>query len=147
VCQFLCQHLVAVRNEMLGEVREQQPSQVFWHTLLDLIEHREVILNQYDHGNGHVIGKRSTQHGDLFLVSTNLALGAVQEALRRQGRPLLQITEQTLLEQLCADGRLLNGQGQALTPDSSESPTQQVRVNGQRVRCFVIRPPSQHDQL
>src|SRR5262249_4864172 len=142
---FLQEHLVAVRNEMLGEVREQQPSEVFWHTLLDLVEHRGVRLDSYDSGNGQLIGKRLPQQAGLYLVSTQLALGAVQEALRRQARPPLQISTQTLLEQLCADGRLLNSHGQGLTPDSSESPTMQVRINGRPMRCFVFRPPPQQD--
>jgi hypothetical protein len=141
--RFLNQDLVAIRNEMLHIVREQEASEVFWELLSTLIEHGQVVLAAQSgyvpdqDRNKPVIGK--IQADDLWFISTGLALAAVNRCLREQGRPELKATPQTLLGQLCRKGRLFNNVGMQLSPDSTDSLSDQQRVGTAPKRGFYTK--------
>jgi hypothetical protein len=143
---FVEEELVAVRDGMAAEAREQQESEVFLAVLGDLLAQKAVcLLNSagtvVSEGKPHV--GREIQHGRIQ-VNTNLALGQVNDLLRRQGRPPLQVTSRTLLRQLQQDGRLLGQDGQPLP--AQQPPTEAVHLGGQVLRCFTIRKASLYPQ-
>src|SRR5262249_10131690 len=87
--RFVEEDLVAVRDAMVGEVREQQESEVFLAVLADLIASQEVALVTAPHGptvpdDKPVIGRRQpvNQGPDLFQLNTNMALREVNKLLR-----------------------------------------------------------------
>jgi hypothetical protein len=140
---FLETDLVAMRNAMLGEVREQQGSEVFMATLAELIRLGAVCVQGYRPTNSNldakpVIGQTFNGTADyrrgitssepMFAISTSRAMEAVQESIRRQGRKPLQMTDRALLRQLQQDGWLLGPDGQPLPVDSQEEPTRRVRA-------------------
>jgi hypothetical protein len=133
---FVEEELVAVRDGMLSDVREQQASEVFLATLAELVRYKVVAFEPYCVGERHVIGKGLD--GGIYQVSTKLALEAVQQSLQRQGKPPLKITEKALLEQLRQDGKLLDDEGQPLPSAGTDGATRQVRVGGKAVRAFLI---------
>jgi hypothetical protein len=123
---------------MLREVQEQQASEIFLGTLAELVEYKQVYVEDrfYPEG-GKVVGK-ARQNG-VWQVSTKLALEAVQESLRRQGRSPLRATERALLDQLRQDGKLTDGAGDPLSTDGRDKPTRQGRVGGRVTRTFFLR--------
>jgi len=140
--------LIAIRNEMLDEVQEQQASEVFLRTLRELLTHQRVRLANWiwDKDSAThipVIGKVLSSCGsrpELWQISIILAMEAVQESLRRQGRTPLGITSKTLLDQLRQDGKLLDQNGQKLTASAKGDSVQRVRLDGKRNYCFTINP-------
>jgi hypothetical protein len=152
--KFVEEDLVAVRDGMLGEAKEQQASEVFLRTLGELISFDHVRLEGMPRGsrdveNKPVVGRvvlRGLVPGDLvnglanverFEICTSLAMAQVNPCLRQQGRPELKITERALLQQLREDGKLLDANGAALAPDAD--PTRRVRLGGPRqVRAFAV---------
>jgi hypothetical protein len=138
VRRFVQQELVAARDEMLGAARQQQPSEIFWSVLGSLYQNGRVEFCSHGTGaNRTLIGRSVQGRCDLYYVSPQLALAAVNTCLREQGRPPIQVTLPTLLGQLRRDGRLLDQQGHPLPPDSSNTPTNQPRLNGEPKRCFI----------
>jgi hypothetical protein len=135
------QDLVAIRNEMLGAVHEQQASEVFWSVLSALIEHGAVSIEPgpREAGGKPVIGKPlpPPYRQDLHYLSTDLALAEVNKCLRAQSRPELRVTASTLLGQLRREGRLLDMRGQALGPVGDAPPTRQPRIGGEPRRAFI----------
>jgi len=144
--QFVMEDLVALRDEMVVSVQEEQPSQVFWSVLGSLVEYGIVELDDRNTKNGKpVIGKACYPRRDgivagrtdeLFYVSTDLALAEVNKSLRAQGKPELKVTTATLLGQLRRDGRLLDEDGQVLGPEDDDT-TKQVRIAGKAKRTFI----------
>src|SRR5262249_40258632 len=102
---FIRGELVAVRDEMLGEAREQQESEVFLATLRDLVAHgrvrvegdRSVDPSSQARVIGKVFGAQLPTRRLVWQVSVAMAAEAVQESLRLQGRPALQVTGNTLV--------------------------------------------------
>jgi hypothetical protein len=142
--QFLTKDLVAIRDEMVCTVKEQQPSLVFWDVLGGLIEHKAISLSSYGNDKGVIIGKPfspgagiSAAKPDLVYISTDLALGEVNKCLRAQGRPELKISLPTLLGQLRQEGKLFGKDGKPLSASDQDDPTFQVRLPGQRRRSFI----------
>lgn len=151
VKSFVVEDLVAIRDAMLGEAKEQQASEVFLRTLADLIRYGHVRIDG-------LTGHRDAEHKPLIgrlaqgravagvnvpvpnegrlEVCTSLALAEVNGSLRQQGRPELKITESALLQQLREAGKLLDANGQALTPE--DDPTRRVRLQGAQLRAFTI---------
>ena len=148
VWKFLTVDLLAVRDDMLRDVMEQQPSEVFLETLRVLISHKRVRLeesgyNSEDQKHIPVIGRLVPANGvrpEFCQISMPLALEAVQNSLKTQGRPLLSMTDKTLLDQLSQDGKLLAPDGQPLANNAKGSLVKRVRVNKDRPRCFAIDP-------
>jgi hypothetical protein len=139
--RFLEEDLVAVRDGMLGAVREQQASEVFWSVLAALIHNGAVALGGWDHDTKGrpVVGKAVAQPAvsGLCFISTDLALAEVNTCLRAQGRPELKVSHATLLGQLRREGRLLDETGRPLSPDGDDTPTRQPRIGGQPRRAFL----------
>lgn len=140
---YCLQDLMEVRNELVVGAKEQQASEVFCSVLGTLIEHRLVSLDPGSQSNqGTVVGKpwhpshRGTAvagHTDLCYISTELALGAVNESLRKQGRPVLSVTISTLLDHLRRDGWVLGEDGLPVGEGSGK----QRRIEGRLHRCFL----------
>jgi hypothetical protein len=139
--RFLEQDLVAARDRMLGVVREQQASEVFWSTLATLIHSESVSLSRWNPATKGkpVVGKliEFPPTRGLLFVSTDLALAEVNTCLRAQGRPELKVSHATLLGQLRREGRLLDETGRPLSPDGADTPTKQTRIGGQARRSFL----------
>jgi hypothetical protein len=150
---FLETDLVTVRNAMLGEVREQQGSEVFMANLAELIRLGAVCVQGHCPTNcnlddkpmigqvfsGTVDYRRGITSSELmFAISTSRALEAVQESIRRQGRKPLQMTDRALLRQLQQDSWLLGPDGQPLPVDSQDEVTRRIRVEGSQCRGFLV---------
>jgi hypothetical protein len=151
--KFAEDDLVAIRDSMLGEAKEQQASEVFLRTLAELIRYNHVQIEglpgQAGADNrfvvGRVVGARPAPglmvpagaSQDRLEVCTSLALAEVNACLRQQGRSELKVTERALLQQLGEDGKLLDANGAPLAAGSD--PTRRVRMGGSRqVRAFAI---------
>jgi hypothetical protein len=146
--------LVAIRDAMLGEAKDQQASEVFLRTLADLISCGHVridgLVEQRGAEYAPVIGKVPTARrgtlnaavpvpgpGRLEIV-TSVALAEVNKCLRQQSRPELKITEAALLGQLREDGKLVDQNGEPLGPKAE--PTRRVRLEGgNQARVFTLR--------
>jgi hypothetical protein len=146
--KFLTQDLVAIRDAMVNEVKDQQGSEIFLTTLGVLLKNRRVwIEDRYTAVTdpsatliGRIIDLRRPTQRTGYQISTALAIEAVQESLRRQNRPPLGATEKALLDQLRQDGKLLDAEGDPLPAQGTDHATQRVRVGGMRARCFIIDP-------
>jgi hypothetical protein len=152
--RFIEKELLDIRSDMLGEVKEQQASEVFLRTLAELIRFNHVRVSglvaqgqEADHKPviGRIAGVRSGPVGvplpgpdqGRLEICTSLALMEVNRCLQVQGRSLLRITESALLQQLREDGKLLDAMGQPL--DAKDGATRRVRLAGERqVRVFAI---------
>ena len=147
--------LVALRDEMLAEVRQQQASEVFLATL------RALVMNGYvqikDWQPEHVISEKvSTSRSigrqgqcepiraqaPMFDIVTTLALAAVQDHLRRQGKPPLAVSEKALIQQLAGDGKLLDKDNQPIAPESGGDHTWAANLAGATRNVFRIWPAS-----
>ena len=131
--RFIEVDLVAIRGELMGEAKEQQASEVFVATLAELIRYQQVCIEGHPqlHAEGkEVIGRWLPRR---FVISTKLAMAAVNECLRRQGRSLLRVSEQALLKQLREDDRLWQEEG-----NREVETTRRVRIEGRQVRSFAI---------
>lgn len=147
---FTGRDLVALRDEMLGMVREQQASEIFLATLSSLVAHGQVRLKDYipsglistDLEHTEVIGRRVDRRRDeasgVFDISTALALEAVKTSLRRQGLPPLPASPKTLIEQLVAEGRLLDGDDPPIDPRAGGDRTRDARVGTKTRKTFRI---------
>jgi hypothetical protein len=137
VLRFTTEDLVELRDDMLEEVQEQQDSVVFLSVLADLFAHKAVtVFEPVDRARR--IGKRLPIPGDVWCISTTLALEAVQDSLRRQVRPPLRATDRALLAQLRQDGKLLDPSGKPLPPGGGQAPTKAFRFGGEYARCFIM---------
>jgi hypothetical protein len=76
-------------------------------------------------------------------IILDVALAAVQRALRAQGRPELAITKETLLEQFVADGLLLNDKGQKIQPQDRGRRVFQRRIRRDGSRTYVAVLPAE----
>jgi hypothetical protein len=150
--RFVEEDLVAIRDGMLGEAKEQQASEVFLRTLGELVRFDHVrIAGLIQRGAenrplvGRVAGPRPApglvapaggEQGRLE-ICTSLALAEVNACLRQQGRQELRITERALLQQLREDGKLLDQNGEPLAADAD--PTRRVRMGaGKQLWAFTI---------
>jgi hypothetical protein len=152
--RFIEEDLVAIRDGMLGEAKEQQASDVFLRTLGDLIQFGRVRIENLttvraddkpligqlagQRGIPDVVLRATSQDIERVEISMPLALAEVNRHLREQGRQELKSTERTLLQQLREDGKLLGQNGAPLT-DAKVEPTFRARMQGlgQR-RVFAI---------
>jgi hypothetical protein len=76
---------------------------------------------------------------DCIMLSIPLALKAVQEQLRGQGRPQLQISTRTLLDQLTALELLLDDANQTIGKDQPGEKTTKTRIGGKSVNAARIK--------
>ena len=152
--QFVNEELISIRTDMLGEVKDQQASEVFVRTLAELIQFNHVRIDgmtgQSQEGNnkpviGRVAGIRrlsplGTQvpgpDQERLEICTSLALSEVNQCLQRQGRPMLRVTESALLQQLREDGKLVDADGQPLGADAKATKT--ARFDNRQVRVFSM---------
>ena len=151
--RFIEEDLLAIRGDMLGEVKDQQASEVFLHTLGELVQFKHVRIDGMS-GQGQEMTNKpfigrvaSTRRGPLGVqvpgpdqdrleICTSLALSEVNKCLQQQGRPLLRVTESALLQQLREDGKLVDANGQPLEPGADL--TRRARLGGSQVRVFSI---------
>jgi hypothetical protein len=156
--------LVERMIEAAQAVEEELAATIFVNHLKDLISSQQVLLEGGEErieldrkdqdrlvgkvirvvstGSSHPTFKKSPQpidSGDIIGISIHLALAKVQEFLRRQGKPALTISEQSLIQQLTALGLLLGKDGATLGPDASGEKSFNHRVNGGQVRLVLFR--------
>jgi hypothetical protein len=162
--RFVTEDLIAIRDRMLEQTHEQQPSEVFLSTLRELLQYSRVVIEGFTpmaavqdswpaaYGTtsasgqrpGAVIGKAGKYA--TVLISPPLAMEAVQESLKKQGRPPLAVTQSALEEQLLQDGKLLDRDGSVLKPDAARGGRyqhQRVRFGDadrtdNRARCIIL---------
>lgn len=151
--RFIEEDLLVIRGDMLGEVKQQQDSEVFLRTLGDLIRFNHVritgLLSQRDADHKPVVGRvavvrqrrlqvdQADQDQARLEICTSLAMMEVNKCLQQQGRSLLRCTESALLQQLREDGKLLDSDGKPL--DAKAEATRRARLEGkQQVRVFAI---------
>lgn len=147
---FTRHDLVALRDEMLGMVHEQQASEIFLETLATLIAHGHVRVEGYtppgmvstDAEHKPVIGRGLDRRGDralrVFEISTTLAIEAVQTSLRKQGLPSLPASPKALIDQLAAEGRLLDRDNRPIDPRAGGDRTRDARVGTGPRKAFRI---------
>ena len=153
---FITEDLVAIRDEMLAAVRQQQASEVFLATLRALVMNGYVRIAGWcsphtppkDHENKPIVGRlvAPTHHAppvpngppDAFDIVTSLALGAVQDLLRRQGKPPLAATEKALIQQMAGDGKLLDKENNPILPETGGDHTWAAKVAGETRNVFRI---------
>jgi hypothetical protein len=137
--RFVEEDLMAIRNAMLEQVRDQQPSEVFLTTLASLIETSQVkILGfQGTEESSGVIGRFT---GTELELNTALSLEAVNQSLQKQCRPPLRITIKALLAQLAQEGKLMAETNPRFDVEVGPSWTHQCWLNGKNVRVFRISP-------
>ena len=146
--RFVIRDSVALRNDMLGCVREQQACEIFLGTLRDLVENRHVTIDGWlttmstlQHSSfAKVVGRlEQTPSGHrLFAITTSLALEEVNGSLVRQGRSGIKITPKALLDQLHQGGYLVDQAGRCLTRDSAQDLTRQTTIGGRNLRAFRV---------
>ena len=151
--KFVEEDLVAIRDGMLGEAKEQQASEVFLRTLAELIQYKHVRIEglpgQLHMENKPLIGRlvrtnpapslngTANDSRDRLEISMSMALAEVNNCLRQQGRPDLKNSHSALLQQLREDGKLLDQEGEVLA--SGQKPTRLARLVGAgQVRAFTI---------
>ncbi len=139
--------LMGLRDDMLAAVRDQQASEIFLDVLRTLVEFKEVRIQGH---SSDIDGGPRGEHVPLigrtrdfstgrrgFEISTHLALRAVQEHLRRSGKPPLAATEKAIIGQLAADGRLLGRDGRQFVPAGGR-PTWGVKLDGTTKNVFLV---------
>jgi hypothetical protein len=141
---FFRRELVAVRDRVLAGVAQQRASSVFLEQLGSLIATGEVSLLGHGHGRdgsgerrGRVVGRRLPDRVEIVMEQ---ALGAVQESLRRQGRPPLAISKRALGKQLAEDGKLLDRHGRPVRPCLGGERGYQPRFyeDGNRLNVYAV---------
>ena len=138
--------LEGLRDEMVAAVHGQQASEVFLETLRTLVEYGEVRIVDASPADPSRDGDRRPAIGRMvparegrraIEVSTSLALRAVQEHLRRSGKPPLPATEKALVGQLAADGKLLGRDGSPFVPKAGR-PTWSAKIDGASRNVFLV---------
>ncbi len=146
---FINQDLKDIRDEMLAEVRGQQAGAVFLTTLRALVTNGHVQVKGWQPGqvtsekdfDRPTIGRKvviNPEQGSAFDIVTSLALGAVQDSLRKQGKPPLAATEKALVRQMAGDGKLLGKDFQPIPPESGGDHTWAVKLEGASRNAFRI---------
>lgn len=162
--RFVTEDLIAVRDRMLDQTHEQQPSEVFLSTLRELLQYGRVVIEGFTPGamvqvsppnddrfgaswgqrQGTVMGK-AERNGSIVKISPQLAMEAIQESLKKQGRPPLAVTQAALEKQLLEDGKLLDQNGNVLKAGGATADRlyQRVRIgdsNGKdnRAKCITL---------
>jgi hypothetical protein len=128
-------------RDMAGQVKEQQPGEVFLGVLSDLVKCGQVVLDagDIDRGTRTTIVGRRLNSPEVYWISTEAALAAVNECLGKQGRPLLKTSPQTLIAELRRSGKLLGADGNPLSADDVKGATCQQYLSGERKRGFIMR--------
>jgi hypothetical protein len=140
-------------EETAGAVEKEQPSKVFLKTLGELFAVHMVWVDTADgrkesRSRAALVGKIAdpkipyishAKDDTAINLSIPPALAAVQDSLRRQGRPPLNVSERTLITQLTADGLLLDEDNEPLDKNDKGVKTKQYRIDGERSRCVRIR--------
>jgi hypothetical protein len=143
-----------------GEVEQETPARIFLDTLDELIAYSRVrieglgpwidnksrdrdkivgrLFDSHGHGLQSIAG-REIRPDDVVGLSMPLALEAVQETLLSQGRQRLQISIQTLLDQLAASGFLLDKNNNPISKESTGEKTWKERLGGQSRNLARIR--------
>jgi hypothetical protein len=133
---YVEEDLVALRDRTLGIARQQQASEVFLDTLRPLLAHNKVRFQGdkevWSLTPVAVIGKAA---GEVYEVSIPMALAAVQEQLRRQGRDPLKVSDSALIQELEAAGKVVPPPTKG---GAKGEKSHSIRVDGRKVRCVRI---------
>jgi hypothetical protein len=146
---YVHEDLIAVRDEMLGLVRRQQPSEVFLDELRDLLAIGRVRLVDWPpRGGGYfamphdervpLVG-RYLQGCGAIEVAVKPALAEVQQAIKAKGRAPLACSEAALLDQLWGDGLLLTKDDEPIGPGHKGVKSYQARLYEDGARARVVR--------
>jgi hypothetical protein len=157
---FAEEYVAGLVVEAAGAVEEQIPARIFLSTLAELIAFGRVRIvgisatyGTEDRDKDKIIGQmvysfKSYQQNfhqipdeEVIVLSIPLALKAVQEQLRGQGRELLQVSVRTLLDQLAAMGVLVdpNNVDCQIVKNSTGEKTKKVRIGGKSVNAASIK--------
>lgn len=168
---FVEEHIPELQEATLNDVHEQKASQVFLDTLAMLVKQGSVEIRGFQGVQRQVTAKpigrvvpcesstvpaavqgvgrvgrvaTSCRPEDRAVeIWTAAALAEVQQALRQQGRALIQASERALLKQLREDGVLLNGDNRPIPPEGDtrrdKDVTRQLKLDGQNRRAFRLR--------
>jgi hypothetical protein len=132
------EYVSALLAQMMGAVKQQRAIEVFWNTLVNLIDCRRVRLdNSESPSHAPAIGK-CRAGSQVAWVVPELALAEVQKTLRDQGRPSLALTAAEIPGLLRREGRLVDARGNVVRPGSNDGGVQQLRHGGGRQRGFRI---------
>jgi hypothetical protein len=127
VRHYIESDLTALLQNMMHEVRDQRPTDIFWATLAELARCERIRFDPTETGTGALIGKWAAPHSGRSWISTELALQEVQKSLKEQGRPLLPLRPRDIIEELRREGKLVD-----------DNTSKQVRLEGDRHRCFCL---------
>lgn len=125
----------------------QSPGEVLIAVLSDLVENRRIRIEGWRHNRSDeptppCVGKSCPRRGEYEAIALNLGLclEAVNESLRRQGRPPVTATHQALHAELRAEGRLLGPDNSPFQPGDGSDSTYQTRIGGSNLRCIRVSP-------
>jgi hypothetical protein len=145
---YVDRDLAEIRDEMIGAVKEQQPSEIFLATLRSLVENARARIHGWssplaESGSSHAptIGKVIKRaEGRPFAIDLNMtmAMECVQDSLRRQGRPPLSTSARAMLDQLAGDGKLLDQTGRPIGRDAQGRKTRDVNIAGSTFKAFRL---------
>lgn len=140
--RFITVDLVQLRDNMLVEAVEQQPSEIFLDTLRDLISFGKVSIEGGMHTNNNPlapqIGKVVQGKSNLWYINPRMAMEQVQRSLREQGRQPLKVSANALLEQLQQAGKLRDDKGNVYTGPVTAVNQGRPTIVGKRRRCFIL---------
>ena len=135
-----------LRDEMLAEVEGQQASEVFLAAFRALVDADEVCIKGVSGGppvgreGRPTVGRliQPARGPRVVEVATQMALRAVQEHLRRSGKPPLPATEKALVAQLAGDGKLLGRDGRPLAGGEGGDRTWSAKIDGKARNVFCL---------
>jgi hypothetical protein len=142
-----------------GDVEEETPARIFLRILGEQIEFGRVriegvgltIESDDSREKEKVVGRLlrprfpsatnldQLPEDDVVLLSIPFAMSAVQEQLRSERRPELQIGARTLLDQLASLGYLLDPDDQPISKGQPGERTTKARIGGESVNAARIR--------
>ena len=169
---FADEYIAALVVEAAGAVEDETPARTFLDTLRELIIYNRIRIDgigpwidRSDRGEvDRIVGRldnRSTplpcglnQDSDerVIQLSIPLAMKAVQEQLRGQGRQQLQISERTLLDQLASLGYLLDSDNRPISEEQDGAKTYKTRIGGRsinaaRIKAAVLRVAASDEKV
>jgi hypothetical protein len=153
---FADEILMGLRDRMAGAVRAQAGSEIFLKELRHLLAFGVVRVERWrprgysavEH-HAPLVGRLHLPvpapgfppdggHPEVVEISASRAMAAVQESLRKQGRPELRISEGALYDELIAKGLLLDNAGKVMTPDHGGPRSYNKRLDGGQIRLARI---------
>jgi hypothetical protein len=154
---FAEQYLRDLVVEAVGAVEEETPARIFLDTLGELIAFQRArvegigrIILSDDRDKDKIVGRLISgapcntdldrlPEDAVIALSIPMAMRAVQEQLRGQGRQPLQTSARTLLDQLASLGFLHDEHNQPIAKDQAGEKTTKARIGGKPVNVARIK--------